>query len=96
MISHCSLFNSKYKIFIKSFIIFWVGVANSPYNPQTPGSSIDSMGSMIGSEWHTTDIEVRIRNSDSDPELAGQQGIIRSVSVRIMSNLIHKMKIINY
>lgn len=31
-------------------------------------------------EWHTVDIEVRIRDSHDDPGLVGQTGIIRSVS----------------
>jgi len=44
----------------------------------TVGSSI--IGS---SEWHTTDIEVRIRDSYDDPALAGQQAIIRGISVSI-------------
>ena len=33
-----------------------------------------------GSEWHTVDIEVRIKDSHQDPALAGQQGIIRGIS----------------
>lgn len=56
----------------------------SPYNPQTPGSGMDAgIGSGIigSSEWHTTDIEVRIRDSHDDPALAGQQAIIRGISV---------------
>ncbi|CAK9801062.1 Transcription elongation factor SPT5 [Anthophora quadrimaculata] len=59
------------------------GVAGSPYNPQTPGAGLDtSVGSGIigGTEWHTTDIEVRIRDSHQDPALAGQQGVIRGIS----------------
>lgn len=60
-----------------------VGVAGSPYNPQTPGSGLDTgVGSGIsGSDWHTTDIEVRIRDSHDDPALAGQQAVIRGISV---------------
>ncbi|XP_008545708.1 transcription elongation factor SPT5 [Microplitis demolitor] len=59
------------------------GVAGSPYNPQTPGASLDTgVGSaMLGNtEWHTVDIEVRIKDSHGDPALAGQQGIIRGIS----------------
>jgi len=33
------------------------------------------------SNWHTTDIEVRIRDTHDDPALVGQQGVIRQVSV---------------
>lgn len=57
------------------------GSSSSPYQPQTPGSVEAGLGSGPGTEWHTTDIEVRIRDSDTDPELAGQQGVIRSISV---------------
>lgn len=32
-------------------------------------------------DWHTTDIEVRVRENHDDPDLVGQNGIIRSVSV---------------
>jgi len=40
--------------------------------------------SIIGSsDWHTTDIEVRIRDSYDDPALAGQQAVIRGISVSI-------------
>ncbi|XP_011641792.1 transcription elongation factor SPT5 [Pogonomyrmex barbatus] len=58
------------------------GVPGSPYNPQTPGSGLDAVGSGIigSSEWHTTDIEVRIRDSHDDPALAGQQAVIRGIS----------------
>ncbi|KAJ8683478.1 hypothetical protein QAD02_019270 [Eretmocerus hayati] len=58
------------------------GVASSPYNPQTPGSSIDTAHSsgVYGSEWHTTDLEVRVRDSVQDADLAGQQGYITTIS----------------
>lgn len=48
-----------------------------PYNPQTPGAGLDVLPM---TEWHTVDIEVRIRDSHDDPGLVGQTGIIRSVS----------------
>lgn len=38
-------------------------------------------GIIGSSEWHTTDIEVRIRDSHDDPALAGQQAVIRGISV---------------
>ncbi|XP_055640225.1 transcription elongation factor SPT5 [Toxorhynchites rutilus septentrionalis] len=47
----------------------------SPYNPQTPGASLDSQ---LG-EWCTTGIDVEIRNHE-DADLAGQTGIIRTVN----------------
>lgn len=50
---------------------------NMPYNPQTPGAGLDVLPM---TEWHTVDIEVRIRDSHDDPGLVGQTGIIRSVS----------------
>lgn len=59
-----------------------LGAAGSPYNPQTPGSSVDIGGSgLLGSEWCTTDIEIRIRDSHPDLGLSGQTGIIRGISV---------------
>lgn len=57
-------------------------MAGSPYNPSTPGSGLDPINTGIGgSDWHTTDIEVRIRDSHDDPALAGQTAIIRGISV---------------
>lgn len=50
---------------------------NMPYNPQTPGAGLDVLPM---TEWHTVDIEVRIRDSHDDTGLVGQTGIIRSVS----------------
>lgn len=46
------------------------------YNPHTPGSNIEQ-GS---SDWVTTDILVRVKDSFMD--LMGQMGVIRSVTVR--------------
>lgn len=48
-----------------------------PYNPQTPGAGLDVMPM---TDWHTVDIEVRIRDSHDDPGLVGQTGVIRSIS----------------
>lgn len=67
-----------------SYLFYFLGVAGSPYNPQTPGAGLDTgvgAGVIGGTEWHTTDIEVRIRDSHQDPALAGQQGVIRGISV---------------
>lgn len=50
------------------------GIPNSPYNPQTPGSSLDSHG-----EWCSTDLEVKIR-STADCDFSGQTGVIRTVN----------------
>lgn len=46
------------------------------YNPHTPGSNIEQ-GS---SDWVTTDILVRVKDSFMD--LMGQIGVIRSVTVK--------------
>lgn len=46
------------------------------YNPHTPGSNIEQGGS----DWVTTDILVRVK--DSFVDLMGQRGVIRSVTVR--------------
>ncbi|CAG9857576.1 unnamed protein product [Phyllotreta striolata] len=50
---------------------------NMPYNPQTPGAGLDVLPM---TDWHTVDIEVRIRDSHDDPGLVGQTGVIRSIS----------------
>lgn len=75
------------RMFVKTITFSFSGVAGSPYNPQTPGASLDTnVGSGIigGADWHTTDIEVRIRDSHQDPALAGQQGVVRGISVSIL------------
>lgn len=62
-----------------TYLIFYcvgAGSAPSPYNPHTPGSGLDS----TMSDWQTTDIEVRIRDSHDDPGLVGQIGVVRSIS----------------
>ncbi|CAG9767727.1 unnamed protein product [Ceutorhynchus assimilis] len=48
-----------------------------PYNPQTPGAGLDVLPM---TDWHTVDIEVKIRDSHDDTGLAGQNGLIRSIS----------------
>ncbi|KAM7398801.1 hypothetical protein PAMP_018111 [Pampus punctatissimus] len=48
------------------------------YNPHTPGSNIEQ-GS---SDWVTTDILVRVKDSFMD--LMGQTGVIRSVTVKVI------------
>lgn len=48
-----------------------------PNNPQTPGAGLDVFPM---TEWHTVDIEVRIRDSHDDQGLAGQTGVIRSIN----------------
>ncbi|KAG8235707.1 hypothetical protein J437_LFUL016326 [Ladona fulva] len=51
--------------------------ASSPYNPQTPGAGMDQVALQ---EWHTTDIEVRIKDTHDDPGLSGQTGVIRGIN----------------
>lgn len=58
-----------------------------PYNPQTPGAGLDVLPM---TEWHTVDIEVRIRDSHDDPGLVGQTGVIRSVSEAMCSVFLPK------
>lgn len=53
---------------------------SSPYNPQTPGASLDSQMN----DWCTTDIEVKIKSND-DNDLFGQNGIIRTVNNGVCS-----------
>lgn len=56
--------------------------AQSPFIPQTPGAGIEHMSAQ---EWHTTDIEVRIRDTHEDVGLVGQTGVIRGVSVSVFT-----------
>ncbi|XP_046400146.1 transcription elongation factor SPT5 isoform X2 [Ischnura elegans] len=51
--------------------------ASSPYNPQTPGAGMEQAALV---EWHTTDIEVRIKDTHDDPGLTGQTGVINGIS----------------
>lgn len=46
------------------------------YNPHTPGSSIEQSTS----EWVTTDIQVKVRDTYVDNQAVGQCGVIRSVT----------------
>lgn len=48
----------------------------APYTPQTPGAAMDQ----AITEWHTTDIEVRIKDTHDDVALIHHTGIIRSVT----------------
>ncbi|XP_046987782.1 transcription elongation factor SPT5 [Schistocerca americana] len=52
--------------------------AASPFNPHTPGSGLDQQ--QLQQEWHTTDIEVRIKDTHEDTGLSGQTGIITGIS----------------
>lgn len=49
----------------------------APYTPQTPGTAMDHGLS----DWHTTDIEVKIKETHEDLKLIHQTGSIRSVTV---------------
>lgn len=49
----------------------------APFTPQTPGMAMDH----ISADWHTTDIEVRIKETHDDADLIHQTGVIRSVTV---------------
>ncbi|PIO40199.1 hypothetical protein AB205_0072600 [Aquarana catesbeiana] len=54
------------------------------YNPHTPGSSIEQ----VSSDWVTTDIQVKVRDTFQDNQVVGQAGIIRSVSGGLCSVLL--------
>lgn len=47
------------------------------YNPHTPGSNIDQ----TSSDWVTTDILVRVKDTFLDGAVINQTGVIRSVTV---------------
>lgn len=47
------------------------------YNPHTPGSGIEQNSS----DWVTTDIQVKVRDTYLDTQVVGQAGVIRSVTV---------------
>lgn len=49
----------------------------APYTPQTPGMFMDHGMA----DWHTTEIEVKIKETHDDTNLIFQKGQIRSVSV---------------
>ena len=51
----------------------------APYTPQTPGMFMDPGMS----DWHTTEIEVKIKETHDDTSLIFQKGQIRSVSVSL-------------
>lgn len=48
----------------------------APYTPQTPGTAMEH----YSADWHTPDIEVRIRETHDDGNLIHQVGVIRSVT----------------
>lgn len=48
----------------------------APFTPQTPGTAMDH----INADWHTTEIEVRIKETHDDADLIHQTGVIRSVT----------------
>ncbi|KAL4224649.1 Transcription elongation factor SPT5 [Mactra antiquata] len=48
----------------------------APFTPQTPGTAMDHSNA----DWHTTEIEVRIRETHDDSDLIHQTGVIRSVT----------------
>ncbi|XP_040298487.1 transcription elongation factor SPT5 isoform X1 [Bufo bufo] len=54
------------------------------YNPHTPGSSIEQ----VSSDWVTTDIQVKVRDTFQDNQVVGQAGIIRSVTGGLCSVLL--------
>ncbi|XP_074789434.1 transcription elongation factor SPT5-like [Athene noctua] len=45
------------------------------YSPHTPGSGIEQSSS----DWVTTDIQVKVRDTYPDSQAVGQIGVIRSV-----------------
>lgn len=47
------------------------------YNPHTPGSGIEQNSS----DWVTTDIQVKVKDTYLDSQAVGQTGVIRSVTV---------------
>ncbi|KAF4530960.1 hypothetical protein B566_EDAN011341 [Ephemera danica] len=53
------------------------GGAASPFNPQTPGAGMEHLTLQ---DWHTTDLEVRIKDTHDDAGLTGQIGVIRGIS----------------
>lgn len=55
------------------------------YNPHTPGSNIDQ----ASSDWVTTDIMVRVKDTFLDGGVINQTGIIRSVTVSGVLSGVH-------
>ncbi|ESP00239.1 hypothetical protein LOTGIDRAFT_225963 [Lottia gigantea] len=48
----------------------------APFTPATPGTAMDHGMA----DWHTTDIEIKIKETHDDPNLIYQTGVIRGVS----------------
>ncbi|KAK7098266.1 transcription elongation factor SPT5-like [Littorina saxatilis] len=48
----------------------------APFTPQTPGTAMDHSLS----DWHTTEIVVRIKETHDNTELIHQTGVVRSIS----------------
>lgn len=44
------------------------------------------------SDWHTTDILVKVKETHDDPDLIYQTGVIRSISVSYIYNCIDHFK----
>lgn len=57
------------------------------YNPHTPGSNIDQ----TSSDWVTTDILVRVKDTFLDAGVVNQTGVIRSVTVSCFQFLLIAM-----
>lgn len=56
------------------------------YSPMTPGGAPFTPGTGMDqsmADWHTTEIEVKIKETHDDHKLIHQTGIIRSVTVSI-------------
>ncbi|XP_013417126.1 transcription elongation factor SPT5 [Lingula anatina] len=53
----------------------------APYTPQTPGTGMEHGAA----DWHTTDIETRIKDTHDDPNLIHQIGVIRGISAGMCS-----------
>ena len=52
------------------------GAPSPMFNPQTPGAGMENLNSV---EWQTTDIEVRIKDSN-DEDLIRQTGIVTGIN----------------
>ena len=55
----------------------------APFTPQTPGTAMDH----FQADWHTPEIEVRIRETHDDADLIHQTGVIRGVTVSTVKYL---------
>ncbi|XP_041365560.1 transcription elongation factor SPT5-like [Gigantopelta aegis] len=66
----------------------------APFTPQTPGAAMSADHGLT--DWHTTDIEVRIKQSHEDHNLIFHTGVVKSITGGMCSVFLHEQdKVVN-